>query len=1116
MFLDLDNDGLKDPGETETLTGTDGSYSLPNYRGAGTFTVAVQPALLYTQAYPTDGKNRRTVTFASRDQIITDIDFGYRSQPGSVSGVKWLDTNGNGVKDLTETAPPKQFQIYVDMDQDAKLDLGEPAAMTDTTSGFFRITGIPAGVYQLREVQQPGYRQTYPVNPIYHEITIRPGEELKTRDFGNNADASSDFGDAAAPYPTLLANNGPRHGILNNFWLGPSLANNGAGIDAENDGFQNAAQPTVTDDTTNVDDEDGVTFTSALVPGNTATVDITVTLGGNPAGKLQGWIDFNHDGDWADPGEQIFTNRTLGEGVHTGLSFIIPAGSSPGSTWARFRYGYETDLSFVGPAYVGEVEDYAVDVLSDQPIATADQFTVPQDSNDNALNVLLNDIPSSSGRVNLKITSVSAAGASGKARIDDNGTPTIYTDDVLRYTPAVGALAPDSFTYTVSDVSTGKASTALVTITITPTPVDRPIAVDDSFSFPATSATGGISLDVLKNDLPGPTGSAPINSISTSGAWGTTLGSVVLVSGTPQLIRYTPSSPAFRGTDQFAYTIKDANNLTATAVVTVHVLAEPTQGDLVRYRVEYTDDTGKALPLGPRGLPQVAKGDKFQTRVYVQDMRGQTGYPAVPSGVTTAEQGVFSAYMDLLYDTSYVSYKGDTTYSSEYPAGHFSQIATVAGILNEVGGFQASNSPLGPTERLLYFASFTATTTLPPGATFVTTTFKTDPADDLPLHETALNKPPEPSLGNTQIQFGESGLEIVDLPKQAQLRLEVTDLNGNPLPNNQILAGSPFYLRAWVDDLRNLPAAQQAIYSAYLDVTYDKSLASPVASASNGLNYDVMFGDGIIGTGVGKTPINFGGLPTSPPHAGQSGDFSVPGFINEIGAFQQSGVVPFTGEALLFQARFTALAPPVGGFGTLVFAADPADILPLHEVSVLPQTSVPPARVDYVSTPPVTVIAAAGEGEFTNPTNAMDVNDDGAASPVDALILINFLNEFGSINLAALTGGAEGESRALLLRYQSRSAHLRHGRSGHYQPLELLGDGQRRRGVPGRRARNRTGRIVGVAVRGDGNAGRFPGGRQSATDGTTAGTGFRADRPARLSAATGGGRTAGTGCDFVR
>jgi hypothetical protein len=58
------------------------------------------------------------------------------------------------------------------------------------------------------------------------------------------------------------------------------------------------------DDTTGTDDEDGVTI-PALTKGQTATISATVTGAG---GYLQGWIDWNGDGDFADAGEQVAMN----------------------------------------------------------------------------------------------------------------------------------------------------------------------------------------------------------------------------------------------------------------------------------------------------------------------------------------------------------------------------------------------------------------------------------------------------------------------------------------------------------------------------------------------------------------------------------------------------------------------------------------------------------------------------------------------------------------------------------------------------------------------------------------------------------------------------------------
>ena len=163
-----------------------------------------------------------------------------------------------------------------------------------------------------------------------------------------------DFGDApegmVAPlYPTKLWANGARHGIVKGFHLG-------ATVDAEPDGQPNA---TATGDDISpagvADDEDGVFFRSILAAGNWARVDVIASI----SGRLDAWMDFNTDGDWADPGEHIFISRALAGGVNH-LSFLVPAHAKVGDTFARFRFSSTGRLSYVGAAPDGEVEDYRV------------------------------------------------------------------------------------------------------------------------------------------------------------------------------------------------------------------------------------------------------------------------------------------------------------------------------------------------------------------------------------------------------------------------------------------------------------------------------------------------------------------------------------------------------------------------------------------------------------------------------------------------------------------------------------------------------------------------------------------------------------------------------------
>ena len=62
-------------------------------------------------------------------------------------------------------------------------------------------------------------------------------------------------------------------------------------------------------------------------------------------------------------------------------------------------------------------------------------------------------------------------------------------------------------------------------------------------------------------------------------------------------------------------------------------------------------------------ITSIGQGLQFQVLAYVKDMRNEAGYLPAPD-VAAQDRGVFSAYMDLLYDSGFVSYAGPVTFSS--------------------------------------------------------------------------------------------------------------------------------------------------------------------------------------------------------------------------------------------------------------------------------------------------------------------------------------------------------------------------------------------------------------------------------------------------------------------
>ena len=83
------------------------------------------------------------------------------------------------------------------------------------------------------------------------------------------------------------------------------------------------------------------------------------------ATQLEAWIDFNGDGSFGGPGEQIIPSLELAAGPDGRrlLRFDVPSSAVAGEQIARFRLSTEGDLGPTGAAADGEVEDYVVTVV---------------------------------------------------------------------------------------------------------------------------------------------------------------------------------------------------------------------------------------------------------------------------------------------------------------------------------------------------------------------------------------------------------------------------------------------------------------------------------------------------------------------------------------------------------------------------------------------------------------------------------------------------------------------------------------------------------------------------------------------------------------------------------
>jgi hypothetical protein len=282
-----------------------------------------------------------TITVTSGGGTV--FEWSPNGAPGGITGgVESLDPASLNLS--REVTAPGASSEY-DPTGDASSGTSAPATSLTYSA---RTNDLPAGVYTL-SVDTLG------------NVNVLTALAAVNYDYGDNPDGSG--GTGTGDYQTTEANGGAQHQIA-----GPFM---GSCVDADDGTLQNVSADD-DDSTAGTEvgtcaggDEDGVSLPITVMAGNSYNLQISMPgSGSNEDCDVDGWMDFNADGDFNDSGEYIIASQTLSQSSGTNvLNFAVPGSAVEGPLYSRFRCSRDGGLGPNGLVDNGEVEDYLLSIV---------------------------------------------------------------------------------------------------------------------------------------------------------------------------------------------------------------------------------------------------------------------------------------------------------------------------------------------------------------------------------------------------------------------------------------------------------------------------------------------------------------------------------------------------------------------------------------------------------------------------------------------------------------------------------------------------------------------------------------------------------------------------------